>query len=345
MDRATLLDALTLTSEALAKHDLVPIYKCFAFNGKTVTAYDGTIGVIAPCPIGEECVIPGTILLGLLENSKAEDIALTLDAEDITIKTGRSTFKLPFFPLEDYPFEDADTTGAVQLPINEDLIIGLQACLLTASRDTSKQALMGVAVAHGNLYSSDGDTISEYSLGAKLKTKEAFMMPNAFCDALLKVAGLLFTDEEPMTGTLFLNKDWVQAEIEGGYIVYGRMVENDTPVDFAKELKATIKGEELDFQPTPAGFDEALSRARVVSDRETVKTTLTIEKGRLKLLTESRMGVIRDSLAFPKHEDVVAHVSAALTQRSLGLCTEIVVLDEYCAFRSEKLFVLTGNME
>lgn len=342
MNRGELVKVLNLASGALSSTDFVPIYKCFAFNGKTVTAYNDLIGVTAPCVTGDEFVVHGGTLLGLLENSSAEDMAFTLDGNtnDVTIKSGRSTFRLPFYPLEDYIFVDPDLNQSIDLDLNTQFLDGLRACLKTSSRDNSQPAFLGVALQGNRLFSSDSDAISEYILDAKNKAKEQYMLPNEFCELLIKI-----TDELPEgDGIIHVNNDWVMAELPGGYSVFARVIQNSAPVDFAKEIKKTMRGNG-DFKATPEGLKEALLRARVVADRETAKTELKVEKGRLKLLTETSMGIVRDSLPFADHPDVVAHVNAALMQRSLELTDRIVIDEGYCAFQSDVLLVLTGNME
>ena len=61
---------LELASRALADGNLVPIFKCFAFDAskQTVTAYNDLIAIVAPCQIEENfCTDGGTLLADLLQ--------------------------------------------------------------------------------------------------------------------------------------------------------------------------------------------------------------------------------------------------------------------------------------
>lgn len=339
MDRKETVDTLDLVSKALSRTSLIPILQCFAFDGETVRASDDTVAIVAPCKTKEQFAAHGNTLLGLLKHSSAKELEINIEEQDVIIKAARSTFKLPWFPIEDYLFTEPEDKWAAEIAISEDLIAGITACVVTSSRDNSQPALLGVSLNGNKLYSSDSDAISEYVLEDKIKGKEPYMMPNVFCEALLSVVEEL----EITAGTLELNKDWARATLEDGYVIYGRMIENDNPLDFAGQIEKTVKGE-LTFVEAPKGLDNALSRARVVADAETAKTVVTIEGGRMKLLTQTSMGIIRDSLAIADHEDVVANINAALMQRSLKLCNEMTVREGFCCFKSNKLLVLTGNM-
>ncbi len=349
MERVTLVKTLELASRALADGNLVPIFKCFAFDAEkhTVTAYNDLIGIVAPCKVEESFCVDGGTLLGLLKHSRAETVEIAIEDQDVILKAARSTFKLPFFPLKDFLFEEPEDEWDSVLPIDADLLTGLTACLVTSSRDAATQpALVGISVEPGKgknviLYSSDGDCISRYNLATKTASVgSVHMMPNAFCEALLALTQEL----EVTKGDLEINKDWARVTLSSGHVIYGRAIENDNPLDFAGQIKQTM-AEEPEFIEAPKGLDHALSRARVVADPESAQTELTIEKGRLRLVTTTSMGIVRDTLAIAKHPDVEARISAALMQRSLSLCVELVVLDNCCAFRSDKLFVLTSNME
>ena len=206
-------------------------------------------------------------------------IGFSIEGQDVILKAARSTFKLPFFPLGDFLMEEPEDQWDAKLPISLDLLTGLTSCLVTSSRDAATQpALVGVSINPGAknalLYSCDGDSISRYMLDTKNVTKDPYMLPNAFCEAVLALTNEL----EVMVGTLKVNKDWACAVLDSGHIIYGRMIENADPLDFAGQIKKTMK-EEPEYIEAPKGLDNALSRARVVADPESAKTGVTcIEK-------------------------------------------------------------------
>lgn len=335
MNRKELVEKLELTSRALAQSNIIPILQSFCFTGKQVIAYDDNLGIMAPCETKERFVVNGKTLLGLLSNSHSEAVEFSIEGHDLIVKAGRSTFKLPHDPVEDYLFKEPDGKQfSLKIPIAMELLNGLGACLLTASKDQTQGALMGVCLTGKSLYSTDGDAISRFT--GYWASKEAYILPNSFCEALIKFS--------PEKGELALGKEWCRAKLDTGYVIYGRLVETDTPIDYEDWIKKTIKGV-AQFDPLPKGFNAALSRARVVADPESAKTVLTAQAGRLKMLTETSMGVVKDTLAFAEQDEVEANVSAELIQRCASLTDEMAVFNNCCAFKKgDELFILVSNM-
>ncbi len=333
MNRAELVTKLELVGRALADSNMVPIFQCFVFDGTNVIAYNDALGIVAPCTTDEAFAVNGATLLGLLRNSQSEDVTFTLDGTDLVVKAGKSNFKLPYETEDAFLFEEPEDEWDCNLPL-AGLIGGIDSCLLTSGRDLAQEAFMGVLLKDWDLYSCDGDAVSRFHMPVKgVKSNVvSCMMPNAFCETLLKI-------EQPKQ--LEVNKEWAKATFEG-YTVYGRLIENDHPLDHESEIKKTIKSEPT-YIAIPEGLDHALSRARVVADAESKPTQLTVDRGMLTLLTDTHLGVVRDVLTF-KHPDVVALVSSELLQRSIGITTEMAILENCCCFKSgDELFCLLSN--
>lgn len=344
MNRVELVTKLEIVSRALSDNDLVPIFKCFCFDGKNVSAYNDAIGIVAECQTDEAFAVNGQTLLGLLKNSQGEEVTLHLEDEDTVVKAGKSTFRLPYQIKDEFLFVEPDLEefNVKLLPVLSDMLKGMEACLLTSSRDTTQTALMGLCLSGGSIfYSCDGDALSRYTTPFKANPKiPSFILPNSFCEAVIKTA----SDSQSEVTSIILNKDWAKATLASGYVIYGRLIETDTPLDHEAEIKNTLKLEPT-FVKVPAGLNEALSRARVVADHESAKTVFTIKGGWLRLLTDTHTGVVRDTIAM-KHSEIEVNVSAALIQRAISLCDEMAVLENCCAFRSgEQLLQVLGNMD
>ncbi len=332
MNRKELVEKLELVSRALADNDIIPIFKCFCFDGQTVKSYNDALAIIAPCKMQEKFCVNGQVLLGLLSNSHTENVEFLIEDRDLTVKTGRSTFKLPWFPREDFLFKKPDDTNFV-CNITKDFLAGLSACLMTSSKDISQAAFMGVCLQGESLYSTDGDAITRY--GKPNKDGAGNMLPNSFCETLVKLGH---------EGMLSTNREWVKAKLNDGLIVYGRLIAVDTPIDYEMWIKKTLPSEKL-YVGMPKGLDRALSRARVIADPESAKTVLTIRSGRINLVTETSMGVVRDNVLWDGIHDMEANISAELMQRCISLCNEIIIFPNCCCFRNgDKLFILTSNM-
>jgi DNA polymerase III sliding clamp (beta) subunit (PCNA family) len=338
MNREELVKKLGMVSQALAKDDLIPIFKCFAFTEENVMACNDTLAITSPCVTEQAFCVHGETLKGLLENSHSEIMEFSINDDDLIIKAGKSVFKLPWFPIEDFLWLIPSAEPKAQFNLDADFITGLEACLLTTGTDTARAALMGVQFTNGTMYSTDGDALTRFVTNAKVK--HTFMLPNNFCNALIKVT----KESEASKGKVVIDDDWACVALDSGYYVYGRLMVNDTPTDHEGLIKRTMKAKP-EYVKIPGSLHHALSRARVVADAESAKTVFTVEAGRLKLLTTASMGVINDALPFTGHSDVQANVSAERIQRCISLCDEMSVAENCCTFRSgSKLFILSGNL-
>jgi DNA polymerase III sliding clamp (beta) subunit (PCNA family) len=344
MNRSELVTTLEYVGGALAANNLVPLFQCFAFDTKTVSAYSDTIGIIAPCKTTEAFAVHGSTLLGLLKNSHAEEVEFTLESkQELSVKTGKSRFKLPYFPKEDFVFtKPSFGKDAADVAIDASFLEGMEACLMTSSRDLAQPKLLGVNLQpygkYMTLYSCDGDALTRFT--TKTKNSISCLMPNVFCEALVKI----FKETKAEIGSLFCNEEWAYASLPTGYQIYGRLIEATDPVDYEELITKTVKGEPS-FVPVPKGLDHALSRARVVADPESAKTVLDVDNG-LRLTTDAQMGLIKDVLPYPKgQEQVTANVSAAMVQRAIGLCDEMAILERCTVYRKgEELYMVVSNM-
>ena len=346
MDRAALVSTLELVGCALADNNLVQIFCCFCFDTKTVSSYNDTIGIIAPCKTTEAFAVHGSTLLGLLKNSHAEEVEFSIESkQELSVKTGKSRFKLPYFPKEDFVFTRPGFSDDTWIEINSHLLTGMEACLMTSSRDLAQPKLLGVNLQpYGKqmaLYSCDGDALTRYVIPkTKVMKSLTCLMPNVFCESLVKI----FKETKAESANLQTNKEWAYALLDTGYQIYGRLIETTDPVDYEELITKTVKGEPS-FVPVPKGLDHALSRARVVADPESAKTVMEVDNG-LRLTTDAQMGLIKDVLPYPKgQEQVTANVSAAMVQRAIGLCDEMAILERCTVYRKgEELYMVVSNM-
>ncbi len=175
MNRAELVQKLELVGRALASHDLIPIFKCFVFDGETVYAYDDAVAIVAKCEMPGMFAVDGGTLLGLLKNTQSEEVNFSIAGQEVTIKGGRSVFKLPYQTKEQFLFE-RPTGGDLKLGVTSAFMEGLEACLRTSSKDTAQTALIGVLMNNQNMYSCDGDALTKFVV-PELPDIGQYMMP------------------------------------------------------------------------------------------------------------------------------------------------------------------------
>lgn len=343
MKRDELLKSLEIVGYALATDNLVPMWQNYMFQNNTVLAYNNSIGIVGYAKIDDEFACHGDTLVGLVRASTGETIDLKIIDNDLTIKSGRSTFKLPWMKKADFLFEEPKGEWAIKLPINDALLIAVDACLRTASKDLTQRALATICLTRTAgklmLYSCNGDAVTACPLGDIKNNTSSYLMPTALCKAIIRAA----KETETTSGELLLNDEWACAEL-AGFTLYGQLIQKSDSLDHAKLIKDTVRGEPT-FVPIPEGLRPALQRAMVVTERETAPTVLTVEAGRLKLLSQTKLGTVRDSIAVPSPlPPVTASVSASMLNDALELCTEIAILENCCVLKGDKLSVLLSNM-
>lgn len=348
MNRKDLVKTLELLKPALADNALVAVFQCYQFTGKNVIAFNDDLGIVTPCKTDIPFAVNGEVLLGLINNCSSEEVSLdpTINDEgnELIVKAGRSTFRLPYFSEEEFLFEEPNDKWDEHIPIEWHLCDALTSCITTVSSDTSRPALMGVCLrgSLGKLYSCDGDRVTR--VDTKMLSTQmgegTYVIPISFCEAILKI----MEATEARAGSLFLNNEWAKAITDSGYTLYGRLIELDNDLDHEGLIEATLKTEPV-FTKIPEGLDSALARAIVVTKNETAKTVLTVENKRLKIVTESPLGIVRDSIAFDG-PDVQANVLAEHLQKLLPLSDEICIQENCVALRNQDagLFQLVSNL-
>ncbi len=358
MKRIELLETLNLLKPGLGNNDLVPIFGSYCFGDDTATAYNDNLAIVAPCETDLTAAIAGEVLLGLLSNSKAKEAAFEISDNEIAIKRGKSRIKLPCFDREEFIFEEPGVveTGAHEWHATMDLeqafLTGLECCLVTASQDQAMPALMGVTLADVEhdytLFSCDADAVSEFPLpGGFEELTQTYTMPIAFCQVVLRIA----EKTQCIEGMIGVNEEWAVVSFSNDYSVYGRIIKQDKPLDYPKLIDDSI-GDDPIWVPIPSQLFGGLSRAVIMADKETHKTRLTIESGKIKLYTESSAGLIRDSFKLKGHPDVDALVDAESLLRSLKLCNEMAINQDCSAFRhradgddKDTLTQVIGNLD
>ncbi len=337
LNRKYLVDTLELISPALSKNNTIPVFQCFIFEQGVITAHDDTIAIIGPTNCEDEFGVHGNTLLGLLSNSNAEEIDLSLDKNDLVLKMGKSVSRLPYIPPADFLFKEPEGKWQ-KTPITVSLIQALNLCLETVSSDETQLALQGVTLEGDTMFSCNGDTITRIRLKNSID-KYRVLLPTAFCSAVTK----LWETLEITKGQLQFNDEWVWADFND-WAVYGRILKIDNPIDFNALITHATKNKAKTI-PWPAELDNALSRARVLADPESKRTDITIAKNLLKLRTETPMGEVKDSILLEDHPDITTMINAGHVQKALKTCDKIAFLESCTVLeKTPSLLMIVSNM-
>lgn len=336
MNRELLVSTLELVKPALSSKQLVPIFECFTFANGSVSAYNDTIAIVAPCEVEEACGLHGSTLLGILSNTSAEEVTLEVGTEAV-LTAGKSVTKMPFEAEADFLFKEPTGKWRVKIPFTQSLYEAMELCLETVSNDETQPALHGITFIGSSIFSCNGDTISRVRVSGSVS--EHILAPTAFCEAVVK----LWSSLKMTKGTLQFNGEWLFANL-GDWAVYGRVLEIENPIDFDALIKRTVQ-DKVEVKPIPDGFAEALSRARVLADPESQKTEIEITKGKMRLLTKTHMGEVRDSLPMKGHPDIVANVNAAYIHKAISRCDTMAIHDNCVVLeKGDDVLLLVSNM-
>lgn len=130
-NRKPLADALAWVSQALAKGHAVPslsgIHLSTSEGTLTMRAFDHHVGHTAQLPVDViddgEALVSGRFLATVISGLRGGEVELVLDGRDLTIRSGRSTYRTRLMLVGDYPklpgfptrvgIIDADTLGAL----------------------------------------------------------------------------------------------------------------------------------------------------------------------------------------------------------------------------------------
>jgi hypothetical protein len=346
MKRQELTKVLELVKSAVTDQPIVPIFASFVFNKNSVYGFNDILAIIGPCKTQTVFATGASTLFGFLKNSRATEINFTLSDDEVLIKAGKTKITLPCNHPDEFVFSEPDDSWDVKLNVSPILIEGIKICLITASDDFSLPALMGVSIIideNINIYSCDGDAISKFKVNKNKKnlTKGYYTLPNEFCNSLIRIG----EKSGAKSGKLFINKEWAKVEFDNGYKVYGRIIENDDPVNYEKLIKRTLKTKPK-YINIPKGFNFALLRAKVVADIESKATSIDIENNKVRMLTVTNIGNVRDIFKLKeKHPNINVTVNSSLVQRSLSICDKIAILDNCTCFKSgDRLFQIISNM-
>lgn len=330
LERVAMLAAINCVKPALAAKDLVEELTHCWFDGETVTAYnDADLGIQAPFKSPFKGGIRGSILLGLLHNSRAKEVELEPQGEgQMLLKAARARVKLAVLDEGRSVWQFPEMNAKKAFPIGEDFIEALKAVLVSVGNDTSIPEKLGVTLIQDDdlfLFTTDSRSIARASIKAptKLALKGRVILPTAFCGQLLKICA--------DGGSLELREDCAIARNEAGVHVYARLVEVGKPLDFPGVFGKHMKFPKAARFEVPPLLGIALERALVLLDGATGETvTMHACEGTLRLeASHPGHGELKDSIKIPETvPEVVIKIDPDLIKRALPLSTHIVLCEE-----------------
>ena len=329
MLRKDLLDKLQIVAPALANNDLVPVLSHFWFTGSQVLAYNDQIAISVPCKTDFKGAVPGAIFISLLKNSKAKEVELSLNDNELLIKAASSRFKLPILPPKDFVFEIPALKTVSPIPM-KGFIDGIKGCLRSVSTDTSTADQLGITLIPNDgkllqLFSTNSATISttNVAMPSKLPFKRA-VLSGLFCQQMVNIAasGKEAKIEIDQEHSLFTC---------GGIALYGRPINIEKPIPFVETVQAELpKNYQKALVSIPSKMKLMLERAIIVTDSPVEQTTtaISVKEGKMRFTSKSGRGEVTDTiLVEPGQKDVVMNIHCRHIKAGYGAFDKMLVTE------------------
>lgn len=332
MLRLELLEKLSLAAPALAKTAFMPILECFWFTGTHIIAHNDQIGICVPFKTDFKAATKGELLLGLLKNSRAKDVDLSLagekDAEHLLLKAAATKAKLGLEPLGSHPLDGVPKINAEKaLKLGkqaEDLLHAIDLVMLSVTGDTTIPDQLGITFIPEEggvgLFSTNDASMSYSFFKLAKKWPTRVILPSLFCTQLRVLGG------KNADISLEVRKDQVIATINDAddkgppIILFTRVIESERPHDFGRTLDAHYTPKvRKQLLPLPSRLKLICERAFIVSQdkKGNVKTSFKVEAGNLAVFTDGS-GQVRDTMPLDGHPDVALDVEVSFLRSALG---------------------------
>jgi DNA polymerase-3 subunit beta len=249
------------------------------------------------------------------------------DNEWVTIKCGKSKFRLPGLPEADFPSLPEYSEDPLMEFNCQELREMIRKTFFAVSPDETRQALSGLLLeskdAKASLVGTDGHRLSVISRPLKKTGSEedlSYLLPKK---ALVELLKIMEDDEDSIS---FSVKNNHLAFVKGKQVIISRKIEGKFPnyrqvIPKDNELHVTVNREDL---------IHALKRVALLADEKSRMVRFDIQKGTLLLVSDgTEMGAAREEIAIDhKGDEVVVGLNAKYVLDVLGAVqSEEVVLN------------------
>lgn len=298
MKRLPLLAALKTAAPALGDDDPLPALAHFCFADDSFYAYNDIVAVIVGLKTGLDLGLHGQTLLGVLGASRSEDIEFKPAKGVPGIMVTGSNVRMPTLSKRDFVFNLPAEDPLLSLTLSEDMRAALQTCLMSVTDDSMRPEYNGVTVRIGKtgtvLFSSDNITATRVSPpAAKVPARKeaALVLPRMACDLILK----LFQDGAKPKMSIGEKVALVEFGGEPNVMLMTKLL--GQPSMKLAQVFEEHAGAQVSWCGLPAGFAEAIEKARVLNSRDAVKEcALIAHKGKLIVETAATLGTLHEEL-------------------------------------------------
>lgn len=314
VNREELVTTLSRLKPALRGGSSMPSFANVWFDGKTVTAYDGGLGLRVKFTSDLECGVPGAALLGLLSTSVLETVSLEVASKGVCVKLGRSTSKLTSSELDSqiWPFpEKLPKKGVVTVKLGEDFIEALRKVLFIKASTPTRVEHHGVTVEGEEdklfLYTTDSVTLASTFVEVE-GSPSKFLLPRGFAEQIVSQA----------SGGVELSVLPSCIIAKGEDVTFYSNLIDTSGADDLGQVVASQQEKHSRRIPLPPGFEGALARAEVLSGREDAVVVLEAAGDVLTVSGNYVLGELEERLDLnQKHPTVKFRGNAKQIRRAL----------------------------
>lgn len=304
------------------------------FSGDSAIAYNDMIGIKIAFETDFRGGIAGDKIIGVLENSGADQVDIGVEEADLLIKMGRRSIRLLRQPYDDWFWDPKtpdqrgfavdksfrDAIGCVLVSVGASSVINPEQRGVTIVQDG------GVA----DLYATDAVTLSWMEVdGAILDKGKRVILPTEFCEilrSLRETAELCFVEDE---GVYCLTKIDVGGRPHDA-MFFSKLVPDDNPVNFRRVVDDCVRGDK-GFK-VPSALQECVDCALVIMDD--LAADFGVKDGALTLYAATSHGEVNESIDIGDYKDISVKLDVRLMKRALAGRERISI--------SDSCIVLTG---
>ena len=239
--REDLLNALNLVMPAVGGSDCInEILTHFAFDGNNVMANNEYAFISTPLDLDVKCTVVADPFFKLVNGIPATSLSLNMDGTELSLKT--SSIKSKFRTLEIHEFSKPSkfASAGKRIPIN--FFDALKLCLKTVIKDKTDPLFRSIAVANGDMVSSDKVRLSFYPL-----TED---MPNMLIP--LEAAEVILALRDKILNYSLVKEakwdSWIGFNLATDGILTAKLMEGAYPVN-RTHLKLDEYTQDLNFPP------------------------------------------------------------------------------------------------
>lgn len=340
INRQDLLEVLQLVKPALSSKSIIAEFTHVWFDGHSLTATNDTgFGIRMPWSSDIIGGLPGTLLLGLLSNSKAKEVEFVADDKDddrVILKMGKARAALTLLPIKTingiYKKQDRgwlieqDELKGKSFRTTEEFTSVLSQVMISAETPKSKIAeLTGVTLIRDNglhMFATDDDTVAWAMLkddNFPLKEGKRITIPIPFIEQLLQEVG------KGGSAEIRIYKNLVYAKGNRNMEIFSNLVTVEEPTNLLKLGKSAI--ENTKYVKIPARLKLALARAfsMLESSKESF-VRIHIKSNVLRVVTKNDLAELKDSIALEGEvPDIETMLDPKLIKRGLPLCERMSI--------------------